>query len=97
MTCANGRLIHDADSHLIPAFDETRLQKLSARPSEIVQRQLRVTPYPHEDSGWIAANSGPGVCLFSSACSRRTFRMSKAAATRSNALTRRLKAALRPR
>ena len=46
--------------------NETRLQNLSARPSEIVQRQLRVTPYPHEDSGWIVANSGPGVCLFSS-------------------------------
>ncbi len=46
--------------------NETRLQALSARPSEIVQRQLRVTPYPHEDSGWIVANSGPGMCLFSS-------------------------------
>lgn len=46
--------------------NETRLQKLSAKPSEIVQRQLRVTPYPHEDAGWIIKNSGPGVCLFSS-------------------------------
>ena len=46
--------------------NETRLQKLSAKPSEIVQRQLRVTPYPHEDTGWIIKNSGTGVCMFSS-------------------------------
>ena len=46
--------------------NETRLKKLSAKPSEIVRRQLRVTPYPHEDSGWIVAQSGPEVGLFSS-------------------------------
>jgi predicted TIM-barrel fold metal-dependent hydrolase len=46
--------------------NEERLQKLSARPSEIVRRQIRVTPYPHEDAGWIIANSGPECCLFSS-------------------------------
>lgn len=46
--------------------NETRLQRLSAPPSEIVQRQLRVTPYPHEDAGWIIRNSGDGMCLFSS-------------------------------
>jgi predicted TIM-barrel fold metal-dependent hydrolase len=46
--------------------NETRLQQLSALPSEIVRRQLRVTPYPHEDAGWIIANSGPEVALFSS-------------------------------
>ena len=46
--------------------NETRLQALSAKPSEIVRRQFRVTPYPHEDSGWIVANSGPQVCMFSS-------------------------------
>ena len=27
---------------------------------------MRVTPYPHEDAGWIIANSGEEVCLFSS-------------------------------
>ena len=31
-----------------------------------MRRQVRVTPYPHEDAGWIIANSGPEVCLFSS-------------------------------
>lgn len=45
---------------------EERLQKLSARPSEIVRRQFRVTPYPHEPTGWIIENTGPEVCLFSS-------------------------------
>jgi predicted TIM-barrel fold metal-dependent hydrolase len=46
--------------------NEERLHRLSAPPSEIVRRQVRVTPYPHEDTGWIIANSGEQVCLFSS-------------------------------
>lgn len=46
--------------------NEERLRKLSARPSEIVRRQVRVTPYPHEDVAWIAENAGEEVCLFSS-------------------------------
>jgi predicted TIM-barrel fold metal-dependent hydrolase len=46
--------------------NEDRLKKLSAKPSEIVRRQVRVTPYPHEDVGWIIANAGDEVCLFSS-------------------------------
>jgi predicted TIM-barrel fold metal-dependent hydrolase len=46
--------------------NEERLQKLSSKPSEIVQRQLRVTPYPHEDVGWVIRNAGEQVCLFSS-------------------------------
>jgi predicted TIM-barrel fold metal-dependent hydrolase len=45
---------------------EERLQRLSATPSEIVRRQFRVTPYPHEPTGWIIENTGPEVCLFSS-------------------------------
>jgi uncharacterized protein len=53
------------------AFDafrknEERLQRLRTRPSEIVREQVKVTPYPHEDVGWIIANSGPEICLFSS-------------------------------
>ena len=53
------------------AFDafhrhEERLQALSLRPSEYVRRQIRFTPYPTEDVGWIIANAGPEVCLFSS-------------------------------
>ena len=44
---------------------EERLRKLSLRPSEYVQRQVRVTPYPTEDVGWIVAQVGPDVCMFS--------------------------------
>ena len=46
--------------------NEVRLQELSAPPSEIVRRQVRVTPYPHEDTGWVIEQSGPEMCLFSS-------------------------------
>ncbi|MBN9089930.1 MAG: amidohydrolase family protein [Reyranella sp.] len=46
--------------------NEERLQKMSLKPSEFVKRQVRVTPYPHEDTGWIIANTGDEVCLFSS-------------------------------
>ena len=45
--------------------NEERLQNLSDKPSEIVRRQLRVAPYPHEDAGWIISNSGEEMCLFS--------------------------------
>ena len=53
------------------AFDafarhEDRLKALSLRPSEYVTRQMRFTPYPTEDVGWIIEQSGPEVCLFSS-------------------------------
>jgi len=45
---------------------EERLQKLSDKPSEIARRQFRVTPYPHENTGWIIENSSEDMCLFSS-------------------------------
>jgi predicted TIM-barrel fold metal-dependent hydrolase len=45
---------------------EERLKKLSLKPSEFVRRQVRVTPYCHEDAGWIIRNAGEEVCLFSS-------------------------------
>jgi predicted TIM-barrel fold metal-dependent hydrolase len=52
------------------AFDafsrhEERLQKLSMRPSEYVSRQMRFTPYPTEDVGWIIQQAGPETVLFS--------------------------------
>ena len=52
------------------AFDafsrhEERLQKLSLRPSEYVRRQMRFTPYPTEDVGWIVDEAGAEVVLFS--------------------------------
>ena len=46
--------------------NEERLQRLSDRPSEILRRQVRVTPYPHEDTGWIVEQAGREMCLFSS-------------------------------
>ncbi len=46
--------------------NEDRLQDMDLRPSEYVQRQVRVTPYPHEDTGWTIANAGDDVCMFSS-------------------------------
>ena len=46
--------------------NEERLQALSLRPSEYVHRQVRVTPYPHEDTGWIIEQSGDEICMFSS-------------------------------
>jgi predicted TIM-barrel fold metal-dependent hydrolase len=46
--------------------NEERLQRLSLKPSEYLLRQVRVTPYPHEDTGWIVEQSSPDVCLFSS-------------------------------
>jgi predicted TIM-barrel fold metal-dependent hydrolase len=45
---------------------EERLQKLTLKPSEYVKRQLRATPYPAEDVGWIMREAGPGIALFSS-------------------------------
>ena len=45
--------------------NEARLQKMALKPSEYVRRQVRATPYPHEDVAWIAANAGEEVALFS--------------------------------
>lgn len=44
---------------------EQRLERLSLRPGEYVQRQVRVTPYPTEDVGWITEQIGPEICMFS--------------------------------
>jgi uncharacterized protein len=46
--------------------NEERIHKLSGKPSEIARRQVRVTPYPHEETGWIIRNSGEEMMLFSS-------------------------------
>ena len=45
---------------------EDRLRNLSLRPSEYVRRQIRFTPYPTEDVGWIVEQAGAEVVLFSS-------------------------------
>jgi predicted TIM-barrel fold metal-dependent hydrolase len=54
------------DSGVAAFGREERLQTLSGKPSEILRRQLRVTPYPHEDVRWIIENSGEEMILFSS-------------------------------
>ena len=59
-------LMRFMDSGAAAFGKEERLLKLSAKPSEIIRRQFRVTPYPHEDTAWIIANTGEEVCLFSS-------------------------------
>jgi predicted TIM-barrel fold metal-dependent hydrolase len=46
--------------------NEERLHRLSAPPSEIVRRQVRITPYPHEDASWLIREGGEEVFLFSS-------------------------------
>jgi predicted TIM-barrel fold metal-dependent hydrolase len=52
------------------AFDafvrhEERLQRLSLRPTEYVRRQIKATPYPTEDVGWIVEQAGAETVLFS--------------------------------
>src|SRR4029450_1267589 len=42
------------------------LHALRLRPTQDVRLPARFTPYPTEDVGWIIANAGPEVCLFSS-------------------------------
>jgi predicted TIM-barrel fold metal-dependent hydrolase len=59
-------LMRFMDSGAAAFGKEERLQKLSARPSEILRRQFRATPYPHEDTRWIVENTGEEMCLFSS-------------------------------
>lgn len=53
------------------AFDSFRrheplLQALSLKPSEYLRRQVRFTPFPFEDVGWLVAQAGPELFLFSS-------------------------------
>ncbi len=53
------------------AFDafhkhEDRIRSLRMRPSDYVRRQMKFTPYPTEDIGWITSQAGPGVLLFNS-------------------------------
>jgi predicted TIM-barrel fold metal-dependent hydrolase len=45
---------------------EERLRALALRPTEYVRRQVRFTPYPTEDVGWIIEQSSPELCMFSS-------------------------------
>ncbi len=44
---------------------EERVRNLQMRPSEYVRRQMKFTPYPTEDVGWIIQQTGPETMLFS--------------------------------
>lgn len=59
-------LMQFMDSAALAFGKEERIQRLSARPSEILQRQFFATPYPHENVGWIISQVGEDMCLFSS-------------------------------
>ena len=48
------------------ARHEQRLRDLSLRPSEYVRRQMKFTPYPTEDVGWIIDQAGAETVMFSS-------------------------------
>lgn len=48
------------------ARHEERLRDLSLRPAEYVHRQVRFTPYPTEDVGWIVEQGGADLVMFSS-------------------------------
>jgi predicted TIM-barrel fold metal-dependent hydrolase len=48
------------------ARHEDRLRALDLRPSEYVHRQIRFTPYPTEDVGWIIGQAGADLVMFSS-------------------------------
>jgi predicted TIM-barrel fold metal-dependent hydrolase len=45
---------------------EERLRVLEHRPSDYVHRQMRFTPYPTEDVGWIVDQAGADLVMFSS-------------------------------
>jgi uncharacterized protein len=53
-------------AHTAFGRNEERLQQMDLMPSEYVRRQIRATPYPHEDTGWTILGTGPDVCMFSS-------------------------------
>ena len=59
-------LMQFLDSGVAAFGKEERLQKLSGKPSEILRRQFRATPYPHEDTRWIIENTAPEMLMFSS-------------------------------
>ncbi len=53
----------DMGVSLLGKFDEN-LKKLSIKPSEYVQRQVRVAPLHTENTGWILKNVGKDILMF---------------------------------
>lgn len=46
--------------------NEPILQQLSLTPSDYIRRQVRFTPFPFEDAGWLVEQGGEELFLFSS-------------------------------
>ncbi len=46
--------------------NEPLIQELSLTPSDYIRRQVRFTPFPFEDVGWLIEQEGPDLFLFSS-------------------------------
>lgn len=46
--------------------NEPLLASLSMKPSEFIRRQVRFTPFPFEDVGWLIEQAGEEIFLFSS-------------------------------
>ena len=53
----------DMGVSLLGKFDQN-LKKLTLKPSEYFQRQIRVAPLHTEDTGWILRNVGPDILMF---------------------------------
>ena len=45
---------------------EPLLAELPLEPSDYIRRQVRFTPFPFEDAGWLIEQAGDGLFLFSS-------------------------------
>lgn len=45
---------------------EERVRNLQMRPSDYVHRQMKFTPYPTEDVGWLVSDSGADLFMFNS-------------------------------
>ena len=60
-------LVRNLD-HAFDSFrrNEPLMQELSLRPSEFIQRQVKFTPFPFEDVGWLVEQAGEELFLFSS-------------------------------
>lgn len=60
-------LIRNLD-HAAKAFgkNEPLIQELKLAPSDYIRRQVRFTPFPFEDVGWLVSDSGEELFLFSS-------------------------------
>jgi len=54
--------------HAFRAFgkNEPLLQELDGEPSDYIRRQVKFTPFPFEDVGWLIEQCGPELFLFSS-------------------------------